>query len=200
MPRDAEAGPRPLESYREYLRILGRLQLDPAVRGQLDPSDIVQQTLLRAHQRQDQFRGITNAERAGWLRDILASQIADALRRLGRRPADRGRSLEEALEQSSAQLDAWLASEQSSVSRRLVRQEQLMAMLEAMAQLPEDQRTALELRHLKGLPVPEVAEQMGKSLPAVAGLLHRGLKSLRGQMGEGPLRLGLRRVPFPVRQ
>lgn len=88
-------------------------------------------------------------------------------------------SLEAALEQSSARLDAWLASELELPCNRLARQERLLEMVEAMARLPDDQRLALELRHLKGLSVPEVCEQMGKSLPAVAGLLHRGLKKLR---------------------
>src|SRR5947209_4323670 len=98
---------RPLESYREYLRLLARMNLDPRLRGRIDPSDIVQQTLLKAHEEQDQFRGSTDAERAAWLRAILARQIADALRAFGRQKGGRERSLDEALERSSARLDAW---------------------------------------------------------------------------------------------
>src|SRR5438552_2699670 len=98
---DAEVRPdRPLDSFREYLRLLARLQLDPGLRGHVDPSDIVQQTLLKAHENRDQFRGTTEAERAAWLRAILARQIADALRRHGRRGGDRVQSLESALERS----------------------------------------------------------------------------------------------------
>jgi RNA polymerase sigma-70 factor (ECF subfamily) len=183
MPLDDEP-PRSLESYRDYLRMLARLQLDPRLQREVDPSDIVQQTLLKAHEKQSQFRGRTGAEQAAWLRTILASQIADAFRRHGRRGGGRVRSLEAAIEQSSARLDAWLAAVHESPSPRLNRQEGLMKLVEAMGRLPEDQRTALELRHLKGLSVPEVCQQMDRSLPAVAGLLHRGLKNLREALVE----------------
>lgn len=186
MPRDDEVGLRPPEELREYLRLLARVQIGPNLRAEIDPSDIVQQTLLKAHERRDQFRGTTEAEQLAWLRAILAHQIADALRRRGRRRPDRAVPLEEAIEQSSARLDRWLAVDQTSASQRMMHQERLLEMVEALARLPEDQRAALELRHLHGLSVPEVAEQLGKSLPAVAGLLHRGLKRLRQEMGEEP--------------
>jgi RNA polymerase sigma-70 factor (ECF subfamily) len=45
--------------------------------------------------------------------------------------------------------------------------------------LPPEQRRVIELRHLRGLPVAEVAELMERSRPAVVGLLYRGLKRLR---------------------
>jgi RNA polymerase sigma-70 factor (ECF subfamily) len=107
------------------------------------------------------------------------------LRRLGRERSVRERSLDEALEASSARLDAWLASEQASPSRQFDTQEQLLWMLEVMARLPEEQRVALELRHLQGLSVPAAAARMGKTPSAVASLLYRGMKSLREMMEEG---------------
>jgi RNA polymerase sigma-70 factor (ECF subfamily) len=161
------------------------MNMDPRLQGRIDPSDLVQQTLLKAHEKQDQFRGKTDAERAAWLRTILANQMADALRKFRRQQGNRERSIDEALEESSARLDAWLAAEQSAPGEKVVRQERLLEMAEAMAKLPEDQRTALELRHLQGLSVPAAAEHMGKSPSAVASLLYRGMKSLREMMNEG---------------
>jgi RNA polymerase sigma-70 factor (ECF subfamily) len=184
MPDAADGAPRPLEQYRDYLRLLARLQLDPRVRGQLDPSDIVQQAILTAHQKMGQFRGKTDAELAAWLRAILANHLAYAARKLGRQDGGRARSLEATLEQSSARLEACLASEESSPSQGLMRSERLAQLAAAMAKLPEDQRTALELRHLRGMAVPEVCEVMGRSYASVAGLLPRGSRAMRELMTE----------------
>src|SRR3954451_17920611 len=69
---------RPLERYRDYLLLVARLQMDARLRGKLQPADIVQQTMLQAHRKHDQCRGRTDAERAAWLRVILAHSLVDA--------------------------------------------------------------------------------------------------------------------------
>jgi RNA polymerase sigma-70 factor (ECF subfamily) len=163
---------RPLEAFREYLNLLARVQISAGLRGRLDASDLVQQTLLKAHANRDQFRGTTDAERAAWLRAILANQVRDACRQLGHEPV---RSVED----TSLRFEAWLAAEDLSPSQRLGMNERLLALATTMAGLPEDQRLALELHHLQGLSVVAVAQRMGRSTSSVAGLLHRGLKALR---------------------
>ncbi|MGO9919577.1 MAG: sigma-70 family RNA polymerase sigma factor [Isosphaeraceae bacterium] len=176
---------RPLAEYREYLRLLARLQLDPRLRGELDPSDVVQQTLLKAHERLEQFRGETDAELRAWLRAILAHNLADAVRKFGRQQGDRALSLEAALEQSSEKLEAMLATEESSPSQALLWAERQVGLADVLARLTEDQRTAVELHYLSGLSVPEVAREMGRSTVSVTGLLYRGMKALRNAMS-GP--------------
>jgi RNA polymerase sigma-70 factor (ECF subfamily) len=170
-----------LERYRNYLRMLARLHLDPRLQGKLEPSDVVQQTLLQAYQARDQFRGRTDAELAGWLRQILAHHLANLVRDFGRdrRDVARERSLEAALAQSSARLEAWVAAEQSSPSQKAEQQEQAVRVAEALAQLPEAQREALVLQHWQGWSLDDIGKQLGRSPAAVAGLIKRGIKQLR---------------------
>src|SRR5262245_14858639 len=169
----------PLERCRDYLLLLARLQLDPGLRGVLDPSDVVQQTLLKAHAKRDQFRGGSEGELLAWLRTILAHHLADLARKHARRIHGQERSLEGALEESSLRLERWLASDSTSVGGRAIRHERLLRLAAALAGLPQDQRTALELKHLRDVPVSEIGRMMGKSPAAVASLLYRGLKTLR---------------------
>jgi RNA polymerase sigma-70 factor (ECF subfamily) len=180
-----DAGPlqRPVEDYRDYLRLLARMQLDPRLQGKIDPSDVVQQTLAKAHQNRDQFRGRTEAERAGWLRRILANTLIDAARKF-QRELHLEHALEQAVDASSARLEEWLAADQSSPSERADRQEQLLRLARALAQLPDDQRTAVELHHLRGGAVADIARSLGRTEAAVAGLLRRGLKKLRELLHE----------------
>ena len=170
-----------LESFREYLSLLARLQVEERLRARIDLSGVVQQTLLEAYQARGQLHGHDQAQVAAWLRRILANNLADEVRRLlaGKRDPAREFSLEAALEASSARLQEWLAAEQSSPSERMVQQEQGVRLAQALALLPESQRRAVELHHLQGRSLAEVAADLDLSRPAVAGLLHRGLKKLR---------------------
>jgi RNA polymerase sigma-70 factor (ECF subfamily) len=184
MVSDADLPYRPLDQYREYLRLLARLQIDPRLQGKLDPSDLVQQTLAKAHQKKDQFRGHTDAELTAWLRRILANTLIDAFRHL-RPEIQLQQPLEVALDESSARLEAWLAAEQSP-SEQAVRNEQLGRLAEALAQLPDDQRTAVELHHLRDESVADIAIRLGRTEASVAGLLRRGLKKLRELLRDSP--------------
>jgi RNA polymerase sigma-70 factor (ECF subfamily) len=169
-----------LEAYQAYLLVLARLQLEPRFRGLIDPSDAVQQTLLKAHEHHNQFRGTTEAERLAWLRTILARHLADEFRRVGRGV----RSLEEELEQTSARLDQWLVVQEPSPSQHAIHQERLLRLASALARLPEEQRTVVEMHHLQGRPVSEVAATMGRTPAAVGSLLFRAMRALRAELSE----------------
>jgi RNA polymerase sigma-70 factor, ECF subfamily len=173
-----------LERYRGYLHVLARLRLGRRLRGRLDPSDLVQQTLLKAHQASDRCKALDDAARGAWLRRILNNTIVDEVRRHGRgkRDAGRERSILASLDESSIRLEAWFQADQSSPSQHAIRQEQLLALGEALESMPEDQRRAIELHHLDGDSLAEVAARMGRSEASVAGLLRRGLRNLHERL------------------
>jgi RNA polymerase sigma-70 factor, ECF subfamily len=172
---------RKLERLRPYLRLLARMQLGQRLRGKLDPSDLVQQTLMQAFASLAQFRGQSDAELVAWVRTILAHQLTRVEREFDRDKRDvaRERSLEAALEQSSACLAAWLADDGPSPGEKAEQNEQAVRLAAALEQLPEAQREAIVLHYWQGWTSAQIAEHLGRSAAAVAGLLQRGLRDLR---------------------
>lgn len=186
-PTPEPAPPEP-ERFRSYLRLLARMQSDGRGPWAMEASDVVQMTLLKAHQARDQFRGATAGEMAAWLRAILARTLADAARAASRAKRDAGPllSLEAAVEDSALRLAEVLPADQPTPSRVVERAERAAALAEAIEQLPDDQREAVILKHLRGMTVDEVCAATGKSPAAVAGLLRRGLRRLRELLAEAP--------------
>src|SRR5262245_61793799 len=103
---------RNLQQFRSYLYLLARSHIGSRHRARLDPSDIVQQTLFDAHQKQAQFRGTSEGELLGWLRQILANNLADAVRGLARAKRDlaRERPLDQQIGDSFSRAEGWLAA------------------------------------------------------------------------------------------
>jgi RNA polymerase sigma-70 factor (ECF subfamily) len=177
---------RSLEGYRQYLVLCARLGMDPRLERKVDLSGVVQQTLLEAHQSQELLHDWNESQKAAWLRRVLANNLKDELRKWKTEARDisRERSLQEAIDQSSSRLEAWLVAEQSSPSQRLERQEQAVRLADALATLPEAQREAVVLQHWHGWSLAQIAEHLGRTPAAVAGLLHRGLGQLRKVLHE----------------
>ncbi len=169
-----------VERYRAYLLLLARMQLDQRWSARIDPSDLVQQTLLDASAKWTEL-GTEDAALAAWLRKALANNLADALRHLNRarRNVSREQSLDVALDASSARLGNWLAADQPSPSHQASRNEDLLRLAEGLQCLPAPQREAIVLHHLQGWSLHDMARHLERSDTAAAGLLHRGLKKLR---------------------
>lgn len=171
------------DKYRNYLRFLARTQMPAHLRARLDPSDIVQQSLLQAHQAADDFRGTSNAELMAWLRKILAGVVAHTIRdqHRDRRDVFKEQVIQQRMDQSSILLaSAFMASDRPASA--IVAQDELVrGVAELVEQLPEAQRDAIILHYWQEIPLKQVAEALGKSPAAVAGLLQRGLATLREQ-------------------
>jgi RNA polymerase sigma-70 factor (ECF subfamily) len=181
-----ESQPDDLERYREFLHRRARRQLGWRLRRKLDAADLVQETLLQAHQKRAQFRGQTEAELVSWLRTILENTLGMTMRQFRARARDvaRERSLHYGFGEAGPCRKARPTATPHTPDENLLRQEQFRRLADALAELPPHQRQAIELHHLEGRSLAEVAEQMHKSRDAVIGLLFRGLKSLRRLLAE----------------
>lgn len=176
-----------IEKFRPYLSILAQTKFQAKLQSKLDTSDIVQQTMLQAYQSFEQFSGKTEAELAGWLRQILANIIARSIRDLGRgkRDVQRERSIDAELQQSSMRLGGILADNgQATPSQNVMRDEMAAKLARALMELPDDQRHAILGKYWQSLSSAEIGVQLDRSAEAVAGLLYRGLKRLREIMLE----------------
>jgi RNA polymerase sigma-70 factor (ECF subfamily) len=170
-----------VESYRAYLLLLARRQVPPADRARLDPSGVVQQTLLEAHQAADLMAALDPGRRLAWLRTALARNLADEYRRAnaGKRDVRREERLAAGVEESASGLIGWLAADQPSPSQKADQNEQLLRLADALTGLPAAQREAIERHYFHAEPVAAVAAVLGRTPAAVAGLLKRGLRTLR---------------------
>jgi RNA polymerase sigma-70 factor (ECF subfamily) len=176
-----------LEAYRNYLIVLARVQIGRRLQGKIDASDVVQEAFLKAHRHFGQFRGQSQKELAGWLRQILLSHLLNLVRHYhGSRGRDLRleRDLAVELDQSSRDLDGALFTKQSTASQKASNREQATLLADALGRLPEDYRDVIILRHLEGLPFTEVAARMGRSLDSVDKLWVRALGRLRRLMKE----------------
>jgi len=173
-----------LEPFRDYLRFLASHQFGSRFRGKVDLSGVVQETLFEAHREIVRGVRVPAEERLAWLRTILANNLADHARRLTAEKRDVGRevSLQRAIELSSQRLEDWLAIEMPPHGA-MEQEEQLLSLVAALARLPEAQREALMLHYWSGLTLKQIAEQLERSRDATAGLIKRGLRQLRINMG-----------------
>jgi RNA polymerase sigma-70 factor (ECF subfamily) len=178
--------PAAWERFRASLVTLARLKLDPRLHGKLDLSGVVQQTLLEAYEARDRWRDEDSGRQLAYLRRALAHNLTDGLRYLaaGKRDMALERPLADAARASSGRLEEWLAADVSSPSMAAARGERDFVVAEALNALPEAQREALILQHWHGWSLAEIGRHLGRTPAAVAGLIKRGLQTLRERLHE----------------
>jgi RNA polymerase sigma-70 factor (ECF subfamily) len=173
-----------LARYREYLRALARTRLDPRLWSKVDPSEIVQEAMLKAYLARDQFRGQTEKELAAWLGSILNNTLANALRSCGRHGGFATINLSQMSDSSSGDPDCLTGDSILSPEALALHNEELLQLAAALERLPDDQRAVLEMKHLHGFSIKEICKLTNRTKPAVVGLLYRGIKTLRIQLDQ----------------
>jgi len=174
-----------LTRFRSALLLLARAQIARQQCGDIEPSDLVQQTLLEAHRDRHQCTGQSEEEHFAWLRKVLRHTLLDAFDkvRAGKRAVSR-KALEADLTQSFVGLDELLVAFDTSPTERAVRNEELTRLSDALTQLPAQQQEAVLLKHFAGLTLKEISDRLGCTPTATAGLLFRGRQRLQELLEE----------------
>lgn len=173
-----------LAAYRNYLRVLAQMWLPTDLPAKLDPSDLVQETMLKAHQRFAQFHGGSEAELTAWLRRILSRCVVDVVRQYRSAARDVGREhhLEKIHDESAGALNRFVAGTGTSPSQQAARRELGVVLADTLAAMSDDLRQVLTLRSLQELTWDEVASRMNRSVSAVRELWVKALSELRKKL------------------
>src|SRR5713101_8012860 len=163
---DAAAVERLLTAHREPLRRMIGLRLDPALAARIDASDIVQDVLLEAHRRLQDYLRKPSMPFHLWLRHIAKDHIIDAHRRhhqAQKRGVDREQPIHRPAwsDRSSLDLAGQLLDQDLTPASAAIQQEMQRRLREAIAQLDDDDREVILMRHYEMLANQEVAESLG---------------------------------------
>jgi len=162
---DARAYDRLLRDCLPLLRAIARRR----IADHAEAEDAVQDTLLTLHRMLATYDPSRPAR--PWIAAIAERRCIDRLRRRGR-TSGRENPIDDHAETLAA--PAGVTGEDRVASRQL---------REAVADLPESQRTALRLAKLEDLPLAEASARSGLSVGALKVATHRALKTLRRKLG-----------------
>jgi RNA polymerase sigma-70 factor (ECF subfamily) len=175
-----------LEGYRNYLRRMVAVRLDRRVAVRVDPSDVVQETLIEADRRLEQYLRDRPIPFFAWLRQIAGDRIVEN-HRLHIGAQKRSVTFEategELSDESSFALARLVLADDSSPSDRLIRQEKQEQIRKTVASLSPTDREVLVMRHLEQLSSAEIAVALGISEGAVKVRLVRALIRLQAELG-----------------
>jgi RNA polymerase sigma-70 factor (ECF subfamily) len=188
---DRAAINRLLDRHRLSLRKLVQLRLDRQIARRVDASDVVQDVLLEANTRLQEYLADPRLPFHLWLRQLAKDRMIDMHRRhrgAQRRSLDREQSLASGqfADQSGFDLMGQLADQELTPAAATIRKELEARFLTAIEQLDDEDRDIVLMRHFEQLANSEVAEALGLSA-AAAGMRHlRALRKLRAILGERP--------------
>jgi len=166
-----------------YLLLIANRELDEQLRAKVGPSDIVQETMLKAQHSFESFAGSSEGELRAWLRKILLNTVRDTARRYkpgSKRDVHRERELYSLL---ADQPDSPAMLRAESPSQVLMAAEHAQALRAAVLQLPADYRQVILLRNIERLQFNEIGEVMQRSGEAARKLWLRAIDRLRELLG-----------------
>ncbi len=181
---EADAVDRLLTAQREPLRRMIGARLDPALAARVDASDVVQDVLLEASRRLNDYLRNPVMPFGLWLRHIAKDHVIDAHRRhrqAQRRSMDREQPLAPAVlaDHSSLELAGQLLDREVTPATAAVRHELQARLQDAIAALGDDDREVILMRHAEQLSNQEVASLLGLTEAAASMRYLRAVRRLR---------------------
>jgi len=186
---DAECRERLFALCRSYLGFAARAQVESWLKVKVDASDVVQQTMLEACRDFERFQGDSEPQLLAWLRKILLHNVADFVRHYrgtAKRQVRREVPFRSQGENGSRLGAPEPAAPDATPSQEVLRRDDELRLVAALEKLPPDYQEVILLRNLQRLPFNEVADEMGRSRPAVQMLWKRAIDKLREVMGDEP--------------
>ncbi len=160
------------------LHRIARHEMSPRLQVRVSPEDVIQTTFMKVVRDIASFTGNTEHEFWSWLRAILIHTIQSAVTThvtTQKRSVYVERSMDDGFTTSER------STKQSTGIEAIVFAEDREAVRSAVASLPASQARAIRLRHIDGCGIQDVALSMNRSQQAAAGLIKRGLQTLRQQ-------------------
>jgi len=184
---DADAVNRLMERHRESLRRMVQLRLDQKIQRRIDVSDVVQDVLVEANRRLQDYLASPVMPYHLWLRQIAQDRIIDAHRRhrgSAKRSVDRERNLAvpAADDHSTIQLAAQLCDDQLTPAAAATQAELAKAVEAAIAKLPDQDCEIIVMRHYEQLSNQEIAQALSLTEPAASMRYLRAIRRLKELM------------------
>ena len=185
---EPDAVNRLMDRHREAVRRMVQMRLDHAVARRVDASDVVQDVLLEASQRMKDYIQNPGMPFHLWLRQLAKDRVIDMHRRhraAQRRSVDREQNLStmNTDDRSAADLAAILKDAELTPAAATLRKEMEQRFLAALAQLEDNDREMIIMRHFEHLGNSEVAQALGLSAPAAGMRYLRAIRRLRDLLG-----------------
>ena len=194
--RRAKAGDAPalgalFAHYRDRLRQMVRLRLDPRVAGRLDASDVLQEAYLDVARRFPEYAAAPAVPVYVWLRTLTGQRLIDLHRQhLGAKLRDAGQEVSlyrGALPQaSSASLAQQLLAGLTSPTQAAVRAEMQLQLQEALNCMDAMDREVVVLRHFEELNHVETAAVLGIEPSAASKRYLRAIRRLKAILDQVP--------------
>jgi RNA polymerase sigma-70 factor, ECF subfamily len=185
---DQAAASELLERHRGRLRRMVTARLDPRLLTRVDPSDVVQEALLKAAQRLPEYAREQPLPFYPWLRQLAWERLVELHHhhvRARKRSVTREQPDPLLSDQSALLLAEQFVDSGTGPNAHLLRKELRERVRVALAGLPAQDREILVMRHVEQLKVSEIASLLKVSEGAVKMRRLRAIQKLRELLEKG---------------